>query len=112
MINKRVVFVALLICGLILIAGSAFASKYTIIGRKPPKQEKVEETPTPPPVTEEKKLGKIHVVVAGECLFTIASYREYYGDPYKWPLIYEANKDKISNPNWIYPGQELYIPPQ
>jgi nucleoid-associated protein YgaU len=111
MTKNRVVFLLVLVCILVLVAGAGQASKYTIVGRKPP-QEKVEEIQPPPPVTEEKKVGQIHVVVAGECLFTIASYREYYGDPYKWPLIYEANKDKIANPNWIYPGQELYIPPE
>jgi len=33
-----------------------------------------------------------------------------YGDAGRWPEIFEANKDKISDPNLIHPGQELRIP--
>ncbi|MEO0183586.1 MAG: LysM peptidoglycan-binding domain-containing protein, partial [candidate division WOR-3 bacterium] len=43
-------------------------------------------------------------------LSKIASMRNVYADGKKWPLIYEANKDKIKNPNLIYPGWILLIP--
>ncbi len=33
-----------------------------------------------------------------------------YNDPFLWPVIYEANKKKIKNPNLIYPGQNFEIP--
>ncbi|KKS26065.1 MAG: Peptidoglycan-binding lysin domain-containing protein, partial [Parcubacteria group bacterium GW2011_GWA2_42_11] len=33
------------------------------------------------------------------------------GSGNKWRRIYNANKDKIQDPNLIYPGQELVIPP-
>ena len=29
--------------------------------------------------------------------------------PYKWPLIYKANKSKISDADLIYPGQNFDI---
>lgn len=32
-----------------------------------------------------------------------------YGNPYKWPLIYKANSDKIKDADLIYPGQVLDI---
>jgi hypothetical protein len=32
------------------------------------------------------------------------------GDADRWPEILAANKDKISDPNEIKPGQELKIP--
>lgn len=51
-----------------------------------------------------------HVVKKGECLWYIAGYEEVYGNPLKWPLIYKANKDKIKDPDLIYPGQVLDIP--
>lgn len=62
---------------------------------------------------EPKKLPEkpaTHVVKKGECLWYIAGYEEIYGNPLKWPLIYKANKDKIRDPDLIYPGQVLVIP--
>ena len=49
-----------------------------------------------------------HTVVAGETLWSIA--RAYYGSPFEWRRIYEANQANIANPNWIEPGQQLVIP--
>lgn len=49
-------------------------------------------------------------VYSGECLWRIAAYPEVYGDAVKWPLIYRANKDKIKDPDLIYPNQVLEIP--
>jgi len=49
-------------------------------------------------------------VVEGDWLSKIASMRKVYHDGAQWPMIYEANKDKISNPNLIYPGWVLLIP--
>ncbi|MBW2558009.1 MAG: LysM peptidoglycan-binding domain-containing protein [Deltaproteobacteria bacterium] len=51
-----------------------------------------------------------HVVKSGECLWWIAEYENIYNDPFMWPLIYNTNKDKINNPDLIYPGQTLDIP--
>ena len=48
-----------------------------------------------------------------DCLWRIAEYPFIYGDPLKWSLIYEANKKNLrdpSNPDLIFPGQELQIP--
>jgi nucleoid-associated protein YgaU len=52
--------------------------------------------------------GKTYVVVKGDSLSKIA--KREYGDANKWRTIYEANKDLISDPNLIYPGQALKIP--
>lgn len=49
-----------------------------------------------------------YTVESGDTLSRIAE--RYYGEPSKWRLIYEANRDTISNPDLIYPGQELQIP--
>ena len=51
-----------------------------------------------------------HVVKSGECLWWIAEYEDIYNDPFMWPLIYNANRDQIKNPDLIYPGQTFYIP--
>ncbi len=47
-----------------------------------------------------------------EWLGKIAGYWEIYGDYRKWTLIYEANKDRIKDPDLIFPNQELVIPRQ
>ena len=45
-----------------------------------------------------------------DCLWRIAEYKFIYGDPWKWPIIYKANKDQIKDPDLIYPGQVFDIP--
>ena len=47
-------------------------------------------------------------VSSGDTLWKIAD--KLYGDGEKWKVIYEANKDKLSSPGTIIPGQELVIP--
>ncbi len=50
------------------------------------------------------------VVQKGECLWKIAEYEKIYQDPFQWPLIYNANKDQIKDPDLIYPNQNFAIP--
>jgi hypothetical protein len=48
-----------------------------------------------------------------DCLWNIAGYPWVYGDPYKWTVLFNANKSKMpdpNNPNWIEPGMVLDIP--
>ncbi|WP_369992787.1 LysM peptidoglycan-binding domain-containing protein [Winogradskyella sp.] len=49
-----------------------------------------------------------HTVKSGETLGKIAKH--YYGDPSKYQKIFQANTDKLKNPDLIYPDQELVIP--
>jgi len=51
---------------------------------------------------------KNYTAAAGDTLWAIA--KKYYNNGNDYTKIYEANKDKVSNPNLIYPGQELIIP--
>ena len=51
---------------------------------------------------------QIYVVQAGDSLSSISE--QLYGDAKYWDTILFHNKDKISDPNLIYPGQELVIP--
>lgn len=51
-----------------------------------------------------------YTVAPGDCLWMIASYLSIYSDAKRWPEIYEANKDKINDPDLIYPNQEFTIP--
>jgi nucleoid-associated protein YgaU len=47
-----------------------------------------------------------------DCLWRIAEYADIYGDPYKWPNIWRRNRKLIQNPDLIYPGWQLVIPPE
>lgn len=49
-----------------------------------------------------------YTVRTGDTLSAIAQ-REY-GDANEWRRIYEANRDRIQDPDLIHPGQELDIP--
>jgi len=51
--------------------------------------------------------GETYTVKAGDSLSKIAAH---HGGGLTWQDIYEANKDQISDPNMIHPGQELRIP--
>jgi nucleoid-associated protein YgaU len=62
-------------------------------GASPPKT-------TPQPAT--------YTVKKGDSLSKIA--KAHYGDGAKWKMIFEANRDLISNPDLIHPGQVLKLP--
>ena len=49
-----------------------------------------------------------HTVASGDTLSALA--QQWYGDPSKWPRIFEANRYQIANANLIFPGQVLRIP--
>ena len=52
--------------------------------------------------------AQFHTVVRGDSLSKIA--KTYYGNAMKYPVIFEANKPMLKNPDLIYPGQVLRIP--
>jgi nucleoid-associated protein YgaU len=51
----------------------------------------------------------LYTVKSGDTLSKIA--KAHYGDARKYPQIFEANKPLLSDPDKIYPGQVLRIPP-
>ena len=58
--------------------------------------------------TENAPKKETYTVKQGDCLWNIA--KKYLGNGRRYQEIYELNKDKIKNPNQIYPGQVLLIP--
>lgn len=49
-----------------------------------------------------------YTIMPGDTLSAIA--QRFYGDGALFPRIFEANRDQVSNPNMIFPGQVLRIP--
>jgi hypothetical protein len=49
-----------------------------------------------------------HVVRRGDTLWDLA--RAYLNNPFLWPTIFEANRNVVQNPHWIYPAERLIIP--
>jgi nucleoid-associated protein YgaU len=60
-------------------------------------------------VVHPKPEAQFYEVKKGDSLSKIA--KKYYDDPMKYPVIFEANKPMLKDPNLIYPGQKLRIPP-
>ncbi len=60
---------------------------------------------TSPPKEEETVF---YTVKKGDSLSKIA--KAYYGNAMKYPVIFEANREVIKDPDLIYPGQVLRIP--
>jgi len=63
----------------------------------------------PPAVAPPPPEKQYYTVKKGDYLSKIA--KEVYGDAKKYNVIFEANKPMLKNPDLIYPGQVLVIPP-
>ncbi len=63
----------------------------------------------PPVVTPPQPEKQFYTVKKGDYLSKIA--KEVYGNANKYNVIFEANKPMLKDPNLIYPGQVLVIPP-
>jgi nucleoid-associated protein YgaU len=66
------------------------------------------ESEAPPSEEAEAPSVRTYTVVSGDTLSAIA--QQFYGDANAYMRIFEANRDKLDNPDLIYPGQELVIP--
>jgi nucleoid-associated protein YgaU len=58
----------------------------------------------------EESIVKDYSVLKGDCLWNISKKPIIYANPFAWPIIYKANRDKIKNPDLIYPKQDFRIP--
>ena len=68
-------------------------------------------THSKPAATETKQqLPTSYTVRRGETLPQIAGRSEIYNDSSLWPIIYRSNRDQISDPKRLWPGQVLVVP--
>ena len=68
---------------------------------------KTEEKAVPSP-PQADNAQRTYTVKKGDCLWKIA--KEFYGNGALYTKIYDANTNKIANPNLIYVGQVFVIP--
>jgi LysM repeat protein len=87
---------------------AAAARPEAAAGAKPEAAEIVPARPKPKPARAGLRAEKVHVVRRGDTLWDLS--RKYYGDPFLWGRIYNANTGDISNPDLIRPLQEFVIP--
>ncbi len=66
--------------------------------------------PAPMVAQQAMEGSRSHTVERGETLWDLA--RRYFGNPFDWRTIWEANRSQIQDPHWIYPGQVFQIPNQ
>jgi nucleoid-associated protein YgaU len=95
--------------GLSKTALAALANIAPVVAKAPP--------PPPPPVAEPTPLPQYYtvrlVISKRDCFWRIAGFPFVYNDPWKWRLLYDANKSLLSepaNPDLIEPGQRFVIP--
>ncbi len=62
---------------------------------------------TPPDPASYPPGSQIYTIVEGDTLWDIA--QQVYGDPYRWPQLWEQNQ-YIQDADLIYPGNPLLIP--
>ena len=65
------------------------------------------KAPKPKPEEPVEK-AEFYEIASGDTLGKIA--KKFYGSAGKYMKIFEANRDIISDPNKIYPGQKIKIP--
>ncbi len=90
-----------LLVGLVLVAGAAWA-------HTPPKNLHLvgdHWTPWDPP-TSFPEGAQVYTIVRGDTLWDLSN--RFYGDPYLWPQLWEANR-YILDAHWIYPGDPLVV---
>ncbi|MEM7675605.1 MAG: LysM domain-containing protein [Myxococcota bacterium] len=101
--NPRTRTTAVVALAFSFIVGPAFAQEF---GREPPQPEPEVESevdPRNPPQAAEN-----HIVQAGDTLWDLT--KKYLNSPWYWPKIWSYNP-QITNPHWIYPGNELRFYP-
>ena len=84
--------------------GFAVLACVTVLGIPATARAQQPAQPPQPPPQESKE----HVVRKGDTLWDLA--RSYLSDPFRWPMIYEANRRIVENPHRIFPAEKLVIP--
>jgi NitT/TauT family transport system substrate-binding protein len=92
-------------------APTAAKDKVVVASKSAPAAEKAKPAPASAktvPASNPKDGSQEYTIQAGDTLSRLA--QRHYGDALKWNRIYEANKQAVKNPNYIFIGQKIMIP--
>lgn len=109
--SKRWLWIVLLVAlalGLVAWCGLSGKKEQVETAPAPAPVQAVAPAPEPPPPPPPPPAPKQLTVVKGDCLWCLSA--THLGDAQAWRRLYEANRDKIRNPDLIYPGQVLDLP--
>jgi nucleoid-associated protein YgaU len=77
----------------------------------PPADNLFPEPAAEAPKEESHSGGKVtsYEVAKHDSLWKIAAKKKIYADPFQWPILFIANREKIKDPDMIRPGQDLKV---
>jgi len=84
------------------------STKVAVKEKTPQVENKASATPAKAKQTV-PATGQQYIVKGGDTLARLSE--RFYNSADKWEKIYEANRNTVKNPNYIYIGQRLTIPP-
>jgi hypothetical protein len=92
---------------LVLVAAFAAFGAAGCASQKP--LQKAEATPVPEAQSsaEPTMSHSSYVVKKGDSLWSIAGQTGVLGDPFRWPLLFKANRDQIQDPDFIDVSSDL-----
>ena len=107
---------ALAVSGALAAAPQAFAASQALAATAPQAHTTAFTAAAHPVVTAHldaaaqtvSQAGQSYTVQSGDTLFGIAL--RFYRDGNDWPTVFHQNSSKITNPDLIFPGQQLAIP--
>jgi hypothetical protein len=65
---------------------------------------------TPEPAGDTKKVPQIQAVYkvrGGDTLWTVSAKKNVYASPFKWPLLFKQNREKLPDPDLLAVGMKL-----